>query len=60
MGPSSTSVTVTVYLMVSPNSKKPPLSGSCRSTTGVVLPATMSMLVVPVLPLAAVTVSFAV
>ena len=39
--PSSASVTVTVYLMVSPNSKKPPLSGSCRSTVGAVLPATM-------------------
>ena len=47
--PSSGSVTVTLYFTVSPNSKKPPLGGRVSAIVGAVLPAMMSMLVVPVL-----------
>ena len=54
---SSTSVTDTFQLMVSPKSKNAPVGGSSKRTSGRVLPTVIGTVVVPVLPCGSVTVS---
>ena len=58
--PSSGSVTVTVYGIRSPKSKKSPSSGVVTVTVGAVLPTVIVVVFVSVLPLESVTVSRAV
>src|SRR5918995_1938502 len=55
--PSSGSVTVTLYGISSPHSKKPPWTGTVRSTSGRVLPAVTTTVDVPDLPVVSVAVS---
>ena len=58
--PSSGRVTVTVYGMFCPKSKKSPSTGVVIVTVGAVLPTVMTVLLESVLPVESVTVSRAV